>query len=169
MLANSSSAKVDELYDNHQSTSSYSAINNGLINESEIDENAPKKAVLKRNLGLFSGTSFIMGVIIGKSVQYWILRVIFHLGTGIFVSPKGVLLYSESIGLCLIIWVASGLIALVGKLNNNLFLVFLRVSIVMSEDRIKSFYLLLFRSFMLCRDRCSYTIEWFRTLLLSRR
>ncbi len=40
------------------------------------------------------------------------------IGTGIFVSPKGVLLHSESIGLCLIIWVASGLIALVGKDND---------------------------------------------------
>lgn len=35
-------------------------------------------------------------------------------------SPKGILLYSESIGLSLIIWVASGLIALLGKLNTNI-------------------------------------------------
>jgi len=43
-------------------------------------------------------------------------RVCFLLGSGIFVSPKGVLKYTESVGLSLTIWVTSGLVALLGKL-----------------------------------------------------
>lgn len=56
---------------------------------------------LKRHLGVFSGVCFIIGIIIGS---------------GIFVSPKGVLRETESVGLCLIIWVACGLVSLLGAL-----------------------------------------------------
>ena len=41
--------------------------------------------------------------------------MILWVGSGIFVSPKGVLKYTESVGLCLVIWVASGFVALLGK------------------------------------------------------
>ncbi|CAF1260030.1 unnamed protein product, partial [Rotaria sordida] len=56
---------------------------------------------LKRHLNLWSGICFIVGITIGS---------------GIFVSPKGVLKYTESVGLCLIIWVVSGFVALLGAL-----------------------------------------------------
>jgi L-type amino acid transporter 9 len=37
------------------------------------------------------------------------------IGSGIFVSPKRVLQETESVGLCLIIWVACGLVSLLGS------------------------------------------------------
>ncbi|CAF1062901.1 unnamed protein product [Adineta steineri] len=56
---------------------------------------------LKRHLGLFSGVCYIIGIIIGS---------------GIFVSPKGVLQETQSVGLCLIIWMACGFISLLAAL-----------------------------------------------------
>ncbi|CAH1795816.1 unnamed protein product, partial [Owenia fusiformis] len=54
---------------------------------------------LKRSLGLFNGVALIAGTIIGS---------------GIFVSPKGVLMESGSIGVALVIWTISGFMCLVG-------------------------------------------------------
>ena len=56
---------------------------------------------LKRQLGLVDGASIIIGIIVGS---------------GIFVSPKGVLQYSGSVGMSLIIWGLSGLVSLFGAL-----------------------------------------------------
>ncbi|KAH9515725.1 Y+L amino acid transporter 2, partial [Bulinus truncatus] len=56
-----------------------------------------KQVELKRELGLIGATSFVIGSIIGS---------------GIFISPKGVLESTGSVALCFIVWVLGGFISL---------------------------------------------------------
>ena len=62
------------------------------------DNNSPK---LKRELTLIDGASMIIGIIVGS---------------GIFVSPKGVLLYAGSVGLSCAVWALSGALSFIGAL-----------------------------------------------------
>ena len=58
-------------------------------------------AKLKRELTLMDGASMIIGIIVGS---------------GIFVSPKGVLRYSGSVGLSCLVWTLSGVLSFIGAL-----------------------------------------------------
>ncbi|XP_054893054.1 b(0,+)-type amino acid transporter 1 [Poeciliopsis prolifica] len=60
-----------------------------------------KAAMLQQDIGLLSGISMIVGTMIGS---------------GIFISPKSVLLYSGAVGPCLLIWTACGVLATMGAL-----------------------------------------------------
>lgn len=60
---------------------------------------------LHTQVGLLSGICIIVGTIIGS---------------GIFISPKSVLANTESVGPCLIIWAACGILATLGNRGNSL-------------------------------------------------
>ncbi|XP_076032326.1 L-type amino acid transporter sobremesa isoform X6 [Oratosquilla oratoria] len=64
---------------------------------------APDDAInLQRRVGLISGVALIVGTMIGS---------------GIFVSPKGLLQRTESVGLSLVVWAACGVLSLLGALS----------------------------------------------------
>lgn len=65
--------------------------------ESPDDANRPLK--LKKELGLLEGVAIILGIIIGS---------------GIFVSPKGVLERVESVGFTLLLWTLCGFLSMIG-------------------------------------------------------
>ncbi|XP_043210814.1 b(0,+)-type amino acid transporter 1-like isoform X2 [Amphibalanus amphitrite] len=56
---------------------------------------------LERRVGLFSGVALIVGTMIGS---------------GIFVSPKGVLERTGSVGMCLVVWMGCGVLSTLGAL-----------------------------------------------------
>lgn len=73
----------------------------GSKENSSLVSGSSEPVKLKKELGLFHGCCFIIGIVVGS---------------GIFVSPKGVLLEAGSPGLSIIVWALCGMMALVGAM-----------------------------------------------------
>ena len=71
--------------------------------EKVVESSDPKKErfSLKKEVSLINATSLIVGTIIGS---------------GIFISPTGILRKTQSVGLALIVWLGAGFIAIGGGL-----------------------------------------------------
>lgn len=69
--------------------------------DEKIQEGPPSGVKMRKELALIDGVAIIVGVIIGS---------------GIFVSPKGVLRYSGSVGQAIAVWILSGLLSMIGAL-----------------------------------------------------
>ncbi|XP_033625653.1 b(0,+)-type amino acid transporter 1-like [Asterias rubens] len=73
----------------------------GLQDGDTDSQDGSKGLKLKRQVGLISGIAMIVGTMIGS---------------GIFVSPKGVLRQTESVGMSLIVWMLCGVLSIIGAL-----------------------------------------------------
>lgn len=72
-----------------------------IIPLSSSEQTDPRRGDLQKNVTFSNGLTLVVGVIIGS---------------GIFASPGPVLAYSKSVGVSLIIWFVSGLLAFAGAL-----------------------------------------------------
>lgn len=72
-----------------------------LRTDAKVSNSDGEGVKLKKELGLWDGVAIIVGIIVGA---------------GIFVSPKGVLRNSGSVGQALIVWIFSGILSLIGAL-----------------------------------------------------
>lgn len=78
------------------------ADHNGTNSSGTVPITAEKKVELGKKVTLLRGISIIIGTIIGA---------------GIFISPKGILKNSGSIGVSLLVWIACGVLSLFGALS----------------------------------------------------
>ncbi|CAH1970247.1 unnamed protein product [Acanthoscelides obtectus] len=77
----------------------YLDISGDAIADGKADSSSGVK--MKKELSMMDGVAIIVGVIIGS---------------GIFVSPKGVLMFSGSVGQAIIVWIMSGVLSMIGAL-----------------------------------------------------
>lgn len=76
------------------------SVNGNATNKSQDGSSGGGDVVLKAKMSLLNGCTVIVGSIIGS---------------GIFVSPTGVLRHTGSVNMALIVWIISGIFSMVGN------------------------------------------------------
>ncbi|KPP58954.1 HLA-B associated transcript 1-like, partial [Scleropages formosus] len=76
-------------------------VSSGTVSQPQQGDGEVKAAMLRKDVGLFSGICLIVGTMIGS---------------GIFISPKAVLATTGAVGPCLCVWAACGVLATLGAL-----------------------------------------------------
>lgn len=82
-------------------TNGYKSTQNGTDPDRKLQDGNQAKVELGKKVTLLRGISIIIGTIIGA---------------GIFISPKGILKNSGSIGVSLMVWIGCGVLSLFGEL-----------------------------------------------------
>ncbi|XP_056133675.1 cystine/glutamate transporter [Lampris incognitus] len=101
MIRKSASTCGDQVIANGQNSSRNEARSD--LNGKQWDSDVPSgKVELRKKVTLLRGISIIIGTIIGA---------------GIFISPKGILKHSGSVGMSLLVWIACGMLSLFGALS----------------------------------------------------
>ena len=96
---------------------------------------------VKQRIGLFGGIAFVVGSIIGS---------------GIFISPRGALAYSGSVGLSLIIWAGCGLLA------TTLAMVYAQMGVLMPKSGGDYTYIRI-----VIGDLPAFLVTWIQTTIMQ--
>ncbi|KAF7643311.1 hypothetical protein LDENG_00241770, partial [Lucifuga dentata] len=103
-MSRSSSSHEHGLFTSNSRTSSQNGAQIPLQSNGKVEnDDGPKKKVeLRKKVTLVRGISIVIGTIIGA---------------GIFISPKGILINTGSVGMSLLVWIACGVLSLFGALS----------------------------------------------------
>ena len=126
----------------------------------EVKEPVQSDVKLKKSVDLFSGIALIVGTMIGKFwpkfQKYFDTKSMFFSGSGIFVSPTGLLERTGSIQYSLLVWGLCGVVSMFGALAYAEL-----GTMIPSSGAEYSYYLVAFGPFP------AYMFSWVSTIIIK--